>query len=176
MNEFKFQVVNIFLLVALVLGMYWAFTHIDNGVTYGSRDVVQGTLEDTDTASPQETDDTIFDASQDTSTTAEEDTAELEVSYEVPNTNLTAAEKTLISELEGLIEDAIFMKSGSRGTRVGTVQKFLNIYFNKKGTVDGDYGPGTLADVKKFQQAEGLGADGLAGPTTYAKMIEILKS
>jgi peptidoglycan hydrolase-like protein with peptidoglycan-binding domain len=175
MNEFKFQVVNIFLLVALVLGMYWAFTHIDNGVTYGSRDVVQGTLEDTDIASPQETDDTIFDASQDTGNTAEEDSRELEVSYEVPSTNLTAAEKTLISELEGLIEDNIFMKSGSRGTRVGTVQKFLNIYLDKKGSVDGDYGPGTLADVKKFQQAEGLGADGLAGPTTYAKMIEILE-
>ena len=72
------------------------------------------------------------------------------------------------------IDDNINMKEGSRGTRVGTVQEFLNRYLDTETTVDNGYGPGTLSRVKTFQQAEGLSADGLAGPNTYQAMIDIL--
>lgn len=166
MNEFKFQFVNILLLAALVFGMYWAFTNINNGITYGERDLV--TTSETN-VSDQLVDKEIFD------TPVVVDNIDYEVDSQVTK-KLSAEEKVLKEKLENLIADNINMKQGSRGTRVETVQDFLNRYFDTDNTVDGDYGPGTLTNVKKFQELEGLGADGLAGKNTYQKMIEILES
>jgi peptidoglycan hydrolase-like protein with peptidoglycan-binding domain len=80
----------------------------------------------------------------------------------------------LISRLQDLIDDVVLMKEGSRGTRVGTVQEFLNLYNDTTGGIDNDYGPGTKSKVAAFQKAEGLSADGQAGPNTYRAMIEWL--
>ena len=67
------------------------------------------------------------------------------------------------------------MKEKSYGTRVGTIQTFLNIYNNTTKKVDNDYGAGTKTDVIKFQKAEKITADGEAGPSTFLKMIDWLK-
>ena len=67
------------------------------------------------------------------------------------------------------------MKVGSKGTRVGTVQNFLNLYFKTSKKIDNDFGATMKADVIKFQKAVGLTADGQTGPTTYLKMIDWLK-
>ncbi|MBI2630677.1 peptidoglycan-binding protein [Candidatus Nomurabacteria bacterium] len=67
------------------------------------------------------------------------------------------------------------MKVGSKGTRVGTIQKFLNLYNKTSKPVDNDYGPGLKADVTAYQKAAGTTADGETGPATYKKMIEWLK-
>jgi len=83
--------------------------------------------------------------------------------------------QSLIDELQKLVDDKIFMKLKSYGTRVGTVQRFLNVYNNTSNKVDNDYGPGTVTKVKAFQKAEGLTADGEAGTSTFKKMIEVLK-
>jgi hypothetical protein len=79
----------------------------------------------------------------------------------------------LISKLQDLIADKILMKKGSRGTRVGTVQEFLNLY-GIKIDVDNDYGDGTVNGIKKFQTDQKLSADGQAGATTFQKMIDWL--
>lgn len=160
MNEFRFQFVNFLLLVLLVGGMYWAFSTINNGVTYTKDDLV--IVNDEVNPIPEEELDPVFEVEED-------------VSFEVSSEVIDNPNIELIEKLQDLINDDINMKQGSRGTRVGTVQKFLNIYFDTEKTIDNDYGPGTLADVKKFQTEEGLGADGLAGPNTYKKMIEVLK-
>ncbi len=81
----------------------------------------------------------------------------------------------LISELEKLVADNVIMKEKSRGTRVGTLQSFLNLYNGTSKKVDNDYGKTTKADVIAFQKAVGLTADGQTGPTTYQKMIDWLK-
>jgi peptidoglycan hydrolase-like protein with peptidoglycan-binding domain len=39
--------------------------------------------------------------------------------------------------------------------------------------LDGQFGPGTKAAVTRFQQAYGLGADGIAGPATFAKIHQL---
>ena len=83
--------------------------------------------------------------------------------------------QTLTNDLQKLTDDKIYMKVGSKGTRVGTVQTFLNIYFNTNKKIDNDYGKGMKTDVVNFQKAIGLPADGEAGPATYLKMIDWLK-
>src|SRR3954452_12706186 len=42
--------------------------------------------------------------------------------------------------------------------------------------IDGDFGPGTAAAVKRFQAAYGLTADGSAGPNTQAKLNALEQS
>ncbi len=81
----------------------------------------------------------------------------------------------VIGELQALITENVLMKVGSRGTRVGTVQRFLNIYNGTSSKVDNDYGESTKKAVAAFQKAQGLTADGEAGPGTFQKMIDWLK-
>ncbi|MFE3113999.1 peptidoglycan-binding protein [Kitasatospora indigofera] len=62
---------------------------------------------------------------------------------------------------------AVVVRQGERDGCVTELQRRLN----GRGaslTVDGDFGPATLAAVKSFQSANGLGADGLVGPATKA--------
>lgn len=100
-----------------------------------------------------------------------------EITPEQPKATTVVSTKhqSLINDLQKLVTDKIYMKEGSRGTRVGTIQTFLNIYNNTSKKVDNDYGASTKADIVKFQKAEGLTADGEAGPSTFSKMIEWLK-
>jgi peptidoglycan hydrolase-like protein with peptidoglycan-binding domain len=83
--------------------------------------------------------------------------------------------QSLINDLQKLVDDNVFMKVGSQGTRVGTVQTFLNIYNKTTKKIDNDYGVGMKTDIANFQKAVGITADGEAGPTTYRKMIDWLK-
>lgn len=92
-----------------------------------------------------------------------------------PSTSTTSETSDLVARLQKLITDNVLMKEGSRGTRVGTVQEFLNLYNKTSGGIDNDYGAGTKTKVAAFQKAVGLTADGQAGPATYQKMIDWLK-
>jgi putative chitinase len=56
------------------------------------------------------------------------------------------------------------LKVGSTGDLVKQLQTKLGI------TNDGNFGPGTEKALKAWQQANGLTADGVAGPTTLAKL------
>jgi len=87
----------------------------------------------------------------------------------------TYKNQTLINEVQKLISDNVVMKEGSKGTRVGTVQRFLNLYNNTSKRIDNDFGPGTKTDIINFQKAEKITADGEAGPGTFQKMVDWLK-
>ena len=89
--------------------------------------------------------------------------------------NTSLKYQSLINDLQKLIDNKISMKLKSRGTRVGTLQTFLNIYNNTSKKVDNDYGKGTKANIINFQKKEGLTLDGEAGPNTFRKMIDWLK-
>ena len=57
-------------------------------------------------------------------------------------------------------------KYGSRGEEVKQIQQKLKNWGYYNGTVDGVYGSKTVVAVKKFQQKNGLTADGIAGQKT----------
>lgn len=80
-----------------------------------------------------------------------------------------------IDALQKLVSSNVFLKVGSKGATVGTVQNFLNIYNDTSNKADNDYGAGTAQLVSAFQKDSGLSADGQAGKATFNKMIEWLK-
>lgn len=58
------------------------------------------------------------------------------------------------------------LRKGSRGEAVMALQEMLNKLGYNAGTADGIFGANTEAAVKRFQSAEGLDADGIAGEKT----------
>ncbi len=59
---------------------------------------------------------------------------------------------------------------GDTGPAVETLQARLNVW-GAKLTVDGDFGPLTLAAVKAFQAEQELTVDGIVGPQTWAALL-----
>lgn len=67
------------------------------------------------------------------------------------------------------------LRSGLSGDDVAQLQIRVAGWAPYQGfvTVDGQFGPGTEAAVRRFQSAYGLGADGIAGPATFSKIYEL---
>ena len=63
------------------------------------------------------------------------------------------------------------LRRGDRGDDVKQVQEKLKELGLYSMNTDGKYGPGTAQAVQKFQKANGLKADGIAGPKTLEKMF-----
>ncbi len=58
------------------------------------------------------------------------------------------------------------LKKGAKGAEVKALQEKLSALGFYDGSLDGDFGPGTDAAVRAFQEAQGLTVDGLVGPNT----------
>ena len=58
------------------------------------------------------------------------------------------------------------LRTGRRGWDVAALQFLLRRRGADPGSIDGGFGPGTAAAVRRFQRARGLSADGVAGPST----------
>jgi peptidoglycan hydrolase-like protein with peptidoglycan-binding domain len=58
------------------------------------------------------------------------------------------------------------LKPNDTGSQVTVLQHALNVLGYSVGKADGNYGPKTVAQVKAFQTAAGLKADGIAGTKT----------
>ncbi len=65
---------------------------------------------------------------------------------------------------------ARMLQQGNRGWDVAALQFRLQKHGFPPGGVDGVFGPGTRHAVTRFQSANGLGADGVAGPATVAAL------
>ncbi len=61
-------------------------------------------------------------------------------------------------------------RRGSTGSTVSEIQTRLKNWGYYSGKVDGIFGSGTEAAVKKFQAKNGLTADGIVGPATLAAL------
>jgi len=69
------------------------------------------------------------------------------------------------------------LRVGSTGASVRIVQEHINTISGRLGigqlTTDGIFGPRTQAAIIAFQQQFGLAADGVVGPLTWAKLMEV---
>jgi len=63
----------------------------------------------------------------------------------------------------------LVQRAGDRGAAVARLQKALR-RLGRPLVVDGDFGPATEAALIRFQSAEGLAPDGVAGPATWARI------
>ena len=63
------------------------------------------------------------------------------------------------------------LRRGSSGNDVLAVQTKLKELGYYSGSLDGDFGSGTLAAAKAFQRANSLTVDGVVGSSTYGKLF-----
>jgi Putative peptidoglycan binding domain len=68
------------------------------------------------------------------------------------------------------------LKQGDTGAQVKLLQKALTALGYSPGKADGSFGPATLTEVKDFQSAYGLTADGIVGTQTLAKLHQALQT
>ncbi len=178
MEKVKFIILSIIVLSIVALLSYWAVLTIEPGDAHVERQK-QKALEERNAELEKEVAELKSDLglllSEQEKQTPSTPTNELE-GPPIETTATSSKYQSLINELQKLITDKVVMKEKSRGTRVGTIQNFLNIYNNTSKRVDNDYGKTTKADVAAFQKAVGLTADGEAGTTTFQKMIDWLKA
>jgi hypothetical protein len=62
---------------------------------------------------------------------------------------------------------------GDSGEDVQTVQALLQARSHPEVSIDGDYGPRTVAAVKAVQEWAGLDPDGIVGPKTLAALLRL---
>lgn len=63
------------------------------------------------------------------------------------------------------------IRKGSRGDAVRLLQEIMNTLGYECGKTDGIFGKNTLSAIKKYQADNGLEADGIAGPLTWAALL-----
>lgn len=175
MEDFKSTLFGVIIFLFLGLIGYWAVTSLQSGPEHLA---LQGEKQ------LQEKSDEFKDLNNQPALEAEDIVPEVAKEEPKPVVEKPKVEQaptakyknqTLIDELQKLVDGNIFMKLKSVGTRVGTAQKFLNIYNNTSLRIDNDYGETMKKAIITFQKANGLTADGEAGPTTFKKMIDWLK-
>lgn len=179
MKTTHFNLLLIGILAAVGAIGYLSFSTIN----YGSTAVDQPATTVPDTTTPVATE-TPTDGSvvaTDDATVTTPTTAPATATATTPATTTTgtvpAKYTALAAKIQALLDDNVQMKEGSKGTRVETVQEFLNVY--DSGNIvkpNGVYGPTTKSRTVKFQTEMGLPKSGFAGPKTYSKMLEWLKT
>ncbi len=70
------------------------------------------------------------------------------------------------ADFGGLLNTARLLRTGTRGTDVTGLQRFLSAVGFEPGPADGVFGPLTDAALRSFQSDRGLIVDGIAGPQT----------
>lgn len=75
------------------------------------------------------------------------------------------------SKKEEDVYDFKTIKRGSHGNEVMLLQSALNIRQHSGFALDGDFGPYTDAEVRRWQSDHGLYADGICGPKTWPTVL-----
>jgi len=187
MDNLKFVLVSLIVLVVVGIIGYWAFITIEPGDLHAEK-VKEQQLSDENSALNTQ----IASLNAQIATLQAQQAQLTQPATTTPDTTGTGLDEnpsnattppstssskyqSLIDSLQALITAKVSMKVGSTGTRVGTVETFLNIYDKTSKKIDNDYGATVKANVAAFQKAQGLTADGNAGATTFQKMIDWLK-
>ncbi len=78
----------------------------------------------------------------------------------------TASSMATIESIEDIGTAPTASKEGDSGTKVKKLQQALTLLGYYSGTIDGDFGAGTVTAVKRFQKNRGMKQDGIAGAGT----------
>jgi peptidoglycan hydrolase-like protein with peptidoglycan-binding domain len=95
---------------------------------------------------------------------------------QTPTTTQTTTTPTTTASTPAIVVPTSTLKPGDTGAQVTELQKALAHVGYSPGAIDGNYGSGTTDAVKRFQQAHGLTADGVAGPQTLAALETAVQS
>ncbi len=178
MENFKFALFSIIIISLLTLVGYWGFSTIESGSSHSdNQELIKLTQENKNL---EEKNSGLLDEITVLESKMNEQ-KQITQKEEIIIKNQKLAEhsiskyQSLINSLQKLVAGNISMKKGSRGTRVGIVQKFLNIYNKTSSRVDNDFGKKMEVSIKNFQKGQRLTADGVAGSNTFRKMIDWLK-
>lgn len=180
MEKLKFILLSIVVLAVLGLLGYWSFSTIQSGSEFSSSQKIKQ-LQNENESLKKEVEilnkelDILKPKIDESAPSVEGDIVPPTTEQNPPPKPIVYKYQSLINELQKLVDDNIFMKLKSVGTRVGTLQNFLNIYNKTSNKVDNDYGVTMQKAVIAFQKDQGLSADGEAGPSTFNKMIDWLK-
>src|SRR3989338_7574411 len=131
MSEGKFQIIIMIICIALGALGHWAVATLD--FSRARNTVVENNNDQDITGDISDISNSISDLSGNVENFIEE---KKNTETNTPPPDRANPNATLIAELQKLITDKIYMRVGSKGTRVGTVQKFLNIFENKTLPVD----------------------------------------
>ena len=179
------------IVVLLVLGLigYWAIVTLPSGSDFKLSQKVSELQKQNDALTKQVSDLTdqlstqqsqqvasTTTPTQNTTTNTNTTTTTPKTSTDTSTKPVTYKNQDLIDALQRIVNANIVMDLKSSGTRVGTVQKFLNLYNKTSLAIDNDYGASTQKAVMAFQKDQGLTSDGRAGPGTFNKMISWLKN
>ncbi|AHF10560.1 MULTISPECIES: peptidoglycan-binding protein [Dehalobacter] len=80
-----------------------------------------------------------------------------------------------IAALNRTLTEPAFLKVGSRGPEVATLQSILKELGYDPGMDDGVFGPKTREAVIAFQRNYGLTQDGIAGPQTFTALDQVIR-
>jgi len=172
MDKLKFAMFSIIALALTGLVVYWSIATIQSGTEHNTSQKIEQ-LENENEELKKEV--ASLESELRVFTIKPEEPAPNVIEELKPVEPTVYKNQALINELQKLVTENVFMKLKSSGTRVGTVQKFLNLYNKTSNKIDNDFGASTQTAVKAFQKDQGLSADGEAGPTTFNKMIDWLK-
>lgn len=87
-------------------------------------------------------------------------------------TVVTPVNPTTPTFTESIVNSLPTLENTSTGPNVRTVQGLLNAR-GYSDSIDGVFGPATAAQVRSFQGTNGLSVDGIVGPKTWAKLLNV---
>lgn len=185
MENFKFILSSIIVILLLGGSGYWAFTTIESGSTHvdvqKQKELEQKNKDLEKQIADLSRENSLLQTAQDNQNQKTQnpeivDNSNTPEKVVTPTKTPTLKYQSLINEIQKLVDGNVYLKLKSQGVAVGSLQKFLNIYNNTSDKIDNDYGPGLVTAVKKFQKAEGLSQDGEVGLNTFKKIIVWLKN
>ena len=179
MENLKYILSLIVVIIIFSLAGYWAFSTIESGSSHvdnqKQKELIEKNKDLERELASLKREFTLLQAEKE-EIVDQEETKMIEQTKSTESQNTTIFKhQDIINALQKMITANIYLKNKSQGPNVGTVQKFLNIYNNTSNRIDNDYGVATVNAVKVFQKAQGLTVDGEAGPGTFKKMISWLK-
>lgn len=171
MEKFKFGLSSILVILVIILGGAWAFTSLEKGSEHTYNQEIKDLKKENKELKEQVESLMAQLPAQENEEPNEEEVVPSENITTEPNSNY----QNLIDKLQKLIDNKVVLKKGVRGTQVGTIQEFLNVYNGTSNKIDNDYGTNTINALKKFEQDQGLIITEEIGPKTFQIMIDWLK-